>query len=104
MYTGLDLEKAFLSFWIIFILHVFAIIISKLLTAKQMRKSKILDIILHAVQNSNIPFPDKDWDVDNGTIGDHRARFKETLTEVNCVLSINFIFNSFLLLPLIYTG
>ena len=104
MYTGLDLEKAFLVFWIIFVFHVSSVIITKLLTAKQMRKSNILDIILHAVQNSNIPFADKDWDVDNGTIEDHRARFGKTLIEVNCVMAVNFFFNSLLLGPLIYTG
>ena len=69
-----------------------------------MRKSKILDIILHAAQNSNIPFPFKDWDVDNETIEDHRARFRTTLTEVNCVMAVNFFFNSLLLGPMIYTG
>ena len=69
-----------------------------------MRESNILDMILHAVQNSNIPFPYKDWDVDNGTIEEHRARFGATLTEVNCVMAVNFFFNSLLLGPLIYTG
>ena len=104
IYTGLDLGKAFLVFWIIFFLHVSAILITKLLTARHMRESNILDMILHAVQNSNIPFPYKDWDVDNGTIEEHRARFGATLTEVNCVMAVNFFFNSLLLGPLIYTG
>ena len=69
-----------------------------------MRESNILDMILHAVQNSNIPFPYKDWDVDDGTIEEHRERFRKTLTEVNCVILVNFFFNSLLLGPLIYTG
>ena len=69
-----------------------------------MRESNILYMILHAVQNSNIPFPYKDWDVDDGTIEEHRARFGATLTEVNCVMAVNFFFNSLLLGPLIYTG
>ena len=61
-------------------------------------------MILHAVQNSNIPFPFRDWDVDNGTIEDHRARFGAVLREVNSVMAVNFFFNSLLLVPLIYTG
>ena len=104
-YTGLDLYLAFLVFWIIFFLHISAILITKLLTVRSMRESaNILDKILHAVHNSNIPFPYKDWDVDDGTVEEHRGRFKATLREVNCVMVVNLFFNSLLLGPLIYTG
>ena len=69
-----------------------------------MRDSSILDMILHAVQNSNIPFPYKDWDEEEGTIEEHRTRFRTTLIEVISVTLVNFIFSSLLLVPLIYTG
>ena len=104
LYTGLDLYKAFLVFWVIFFLHISAILVTKLLTARNIRASNILNMILHAVQNSNIPFPYKDWDVDDGTIEEHRGRFRTTLMEVNSVMAVNFLFNSLLLGPMIYTG
>ena len=69
-----------------------------------MRDSSILDMILHVVQNSNIPFPYKDWDEEEGTIEEHRTRFRTTLIEVISVTLVNFIFSSLLLVPLIYTG
>ena len=104
LYTGPDLGNAFLVFWAIFLLHISSILITKFMTARPVRESNILDMILHAVQNSNIPFPFRDWDVDNGTIEDHRARFGAVLREVICVMAVNFFFNSLLLVPLIYTG
>jgi len=59
--------------------------------------------IIHCVENTSIPVPFKDWDVESGNIKDHRQRFKEVISEVFATFVVNKLVGFIMLVPLIWT-
>ena len=105
VYTVFTIGEYFQLFWIIFALHICCNIISKLFTSKQFRKeANLLQMLIHGIENCNIPLLWKDWDEDSGTVEDHIERFKSSNYEMFATFLVNFIFNAAMLLPLGCTG
>ena len=104
LYTGIDAGQAFGGFWLIIILHATAILVIKLITVEKFYKSNTLEIILHCLENCNIPQPWRDWDEGEGTVEEHKKRFSKVRREVVSTMAVNLLFNMVMLVPMIYTG
>ena len=84
--------------------HTISILLVKWFTVEQYKKSNFLCIIVHALENTNMPNAFVDWDVEGGTIQDHRERMGKVMKEMTATMLVNFGFNLSMLVPLCYTG
>ena len=80
------------------------IFIVKRATSSTFKKAGLIRQMIHALENTSIPVPYKDWDVDTGTDQEHRQRAREVVTEVLSTLVVNKVFGIIMLVPLMYTG
>ena len=46
----------------------------------------------------------RDWDMDDGSVEDHRRRHKKVMVEMTLTIFIRFIFQSMMLVPVVFTG
>ena len=46
----------------------------------------------------------RDWDMDDGSVEDHRQRHKKVMVEMTLTIFIRFIFQSMMLVPVVFTG
>ena len=104
LYTGLTLGNYFLLFLSIMIAQIIAIIVIKILTVNGLQLKNWFDLVIHGVENSNIPFPWKDWDEGGGDSAAYKKRFKQVNKEMLWTMLINFFFHLMLLVPLFFTG
>ena len=104
LYTGLSLHHYFLLFVLLYVLQTVAVFITKFIVVKEFRKINMIKQFAHSLENCGIVFPLQDWDVDHGTVEEHRQRFSKVNREVIVTMVVNFLFNFVLLVPLIYTG
>ena len=103
-YTGLGLRQYFLLFVLLYVLQTVAVFITKYIVVKEFRKINLIKQFAHSLENCGIVIPLQDWDVDNGTVEEHRERFRKVNREVIVTMVVNFLFNFVMLVPLIYTG
>ena len=68
------------------------------------READKLEKFLHVMENMSISFPVEDFDVLNGTEGEHRERFEKVNTEVLLTMLVNMLIHLLMLAPLWYTG
>ena len=80
------------------------IFIVKRATSSTFKKAELIRQMIHALENTSIPVPYKDWDVDTGTGQEHRQRVRKVVTEVLSTLVVNKVIGIIMLLPLMYTG
>ena len=104
LYTGLRLRQYFLLFVLLYVLQTVAVFITKYIVVKEFRKINMIKQFAHSLENCGIVFPLQDWDVDHGTVEEHRQRFSKVNREVIVTMVVNFLFNFVMLVPLIYTG
>ena len=104
LYTGLRLLHYFMLFVLLYVLQTVAIFITKFIVVKEFRKINMIKQFAHSLENCGIVFPLQDWDVDHGTVEEHRQRFSKVNREVIVTMVVNFFFNFVMLIPLIYTG
>ena len=104
LYTGIDAGQAFGVFWLTIILHATAILVIKLFTVEKFYKFNTLEIVLHCLENCNIPQPWRDWDEGAGTVEEHRTKYRRVRREVVSTMAVNLLFNMVMLVPMIYTG
>ena len=104
LYTGLRLPQYFLLFVLLYVLQTVAVFITKFIVVKEFRKINMIKQFAHSLENCGIVFPLQDWDVDHGTVEEHRQRFSKVNREVIVTMVVNFFFNFVMLVPLIYTG
>ena len=78
--------------------------ITKYKVVKKFRKMNLIKQFAHSLENWRIVIPLQDWDVDHGTVEQHRQRFSKVNREVIVTMVVNFLFNFVMLVPLIYTG
>ena len=104
LYTGIDAGQAFGLFWLTIILHATAIFVIKLFTVEKFYKFNTLEIVLHCLENCNIPQPWRDWDEGDGTVEEHRTKYRRVRREVVSTMAVNLLFNMVMLVPMIYTG
>jgi hypothetical protein len=53
------------------------LIIVKVLIAKNFKKINIVDMVVHALENCNIPGPWQEWDSTNGSVSEHREAHRQ---------------------------
>ena len=104
LYTGLPLGETFISYLVIMTLQLLVITVIKIKTVRNIKKEKYFNVLVHIVENINVPFPYKDWDTENLTV----AEFKEKLREVNIEMvwsyAITILVNMLMFMPFWWTG
>ena len=46
----------------------------------------------------------RDWDMDNGSVEDHKRRHKKVLVEMMLTIFVRFFIHAIMLVPVIFTG
>ena len=104
LYTGLALGETFISYLVIMTLQLLVITVIKIKTVRNIKKEKYFNVLVHIVENINVPFPYKDWDTEDLTV----AEFKEKLREVNIEMvwsyAITILVNMLMFVPFWWTG
>ena len=88
----------------IMVLQIIAIVIVKVLLVDGLKWKDWFDLLLHCLENGNIPFPWKDWDQDGGNLEDYRRRFRQVNKEMMWTMIVNLFFHLLLMTPLLVTG
>ena len=104
LYRGLSLQYYFFLFVLHYVLQTLAVFITKYIVVKEFRKINMIKQFAHSLENCGIVIPLQDWDVEHGTVEEHRERFSKVNREVIVTMVVNFFFNFLMLVPLIYTG
>ena len=106
LYTDYTLGEYFMWFWVILSVHTFVNILIKIATAEHFRRncSTLIEMIVHGLENTNIPIVWRDWDVDNGTIKDHKKRFQCVLKEMILTMIAKAVAHGIMLLPILGSG
>ena len=104
VYTGLTMGGYFFLFLAIMVVQIFAIIIVKVLSVDGLKWKDWFDLVLHCLENSNIPFPWRDWDQGGGNLYEYRRRFKNVNKEMMWTMIVNLFFHLLLMTPLLFTG
>ena len=64
----------------------------------------IFEMIVHSLENVNIPTVWRDWDVDKGTHKDQKRRRTKVLLEMVLIMVVRSVFHALMILPVILTG
>ena len=104
LYTGFSLANYFILFFMITMIQAVSIFIMKRVTSPSFKKAGLIKQMVHALENTNIPVPFKDWDVGSCAVEEHRARMTEIVKEVVTTFIINKVIGLIMLVPLIWTG
>ena len=104
IYTGIDLSTAFIFFWIHLVIQTMIILVARLLTCKRFRQIEIFSQLVHSLDSINIPDVYQDWDAGQGDVEDYKKQFKSVMKEMGAMVTIQWVSNICLLIPLIYTG
>ena len=104
-YTYFTMEQYFMYFWVILGLQSLLIIILKAVINWQIfKKQHWLDLMMHALENSHVPFPMEDWDELKGDVKEHEIRAAKVMIEMASVMFVNLVTNAFFLSPMIILG
>ena len=103
-YTGLTLGQTFIAFIVLFYFHLMAIIAVKIFNAVRIKNLTKLELLRHCIENMNIPVPYEDFDVGGGEISDYRERRRKVNREMFWLMMVNFVVNTLMMTPLIYTS
>ena len=102
LYTRFSLFTYFVAFWIIHFCQIFVICFFDKLWFKRGSSSvSLCRTLFNSIIKSHFPFPDNDWDVENGGCLDHIKRQRKNQTEFLILTAVNSIFNMALLTPLL---
>ena len=108
LFTGYSLAEYFTMFWIILLLHTYINILVKVAVSEHFRKfcsfKNSLEVIVHGIENTNIPTVWKDWDTDVGCVDDHRKRHRKVIIEMVLIMLARNVFHVIMLFPYFYTG
>ena len=104
LYTFFSLKTFFILFLALHVFQAVVIFILKRATSSNFKKAGLIRQMIHALENTSIPVPFRDWDVDTGTGQEHRQRVREVVTEVLSTLVVNKVIGIIMLVPLMYTG
>ena len=61
-------------------------------------------MIVHGLENANMPTVWQDWDMEKGSIGDHKRRQTRVILEMLLMMVVRAAFHALMLLPFIFTG
>ena len=104
LYTGLTFGQTSIAFLVLICVHLMAIMAVKIVTSDIMKKAGKLKLLRHCLENMNIAIPYEDFDFGEGEISDYRERRRKVNREMFWLIVVNFVVNTLMLTPLIYTG
>ena len=61
-------------------------------------------MIVHGLENANMPTVFRDWDMEKGSVKDHKRRQTRVLLEMLLMMVVRTAFHAIMLLPIIFTG
>ena len=61
----------------------------------------LLEWIVHGLENVNMPTVWRDWDMDKGSIEDHKNRRTRVLVEMVLMMVVRAVFHAVMVLPII---
>ena len=64
----------------------------------------MLEMLVHGLENANIPTVWRDWDMDQGDRNDHKRRQTRVILEMLMMMVVRAAFHSLMILPFIFTG
>ena len=68
------------------------------------KKLNLLDVFVHAVENTNLAYPVEDWDKQKGDVAHFRQKSREVWQEIFTTITINIFWAFIKLIPMFYTG
>ena len=69
------------------------------------RKCKsLLEWIVHGLENVSMPSVVRDWDMDKGSIEDHKRRRTRVFMEMLLIMIVRAVFHAVMVLPIILLG
>ena len=102
LYTLFTIQEYFIGFMITFMLNIcLQIVVKKCTNPKVFARSSWIDLIVHGISSTFIPYPMQEWDEEKGTVSDHRSRKDVVFKEMLASMMLNFAINLLLLTPLI---
>ena len=84
--------------------HAYFNLIIKIASSPKFRHATVLQMVIHAVECVSMPSVFRDWDMDEGSVEEHRCRQKKVVVEMTLTIIVRFIFQSVMLVPIVYTG
>ena len=103
LYTGLALGHTFIVFLGMMTLQLLAITVVKIRIAR--RQENWFNMLVHILENLNIPFPYKDWDTeDTLTVDEFKQRLREVNIEMAWTFVLNNVFSVLMFCPFWWTG
>ena len=94
----------FFWFGILSLVHSYFNLVIKVACSSKFRQSTVLQMIIHSVECLSMPSAFRDWDMDNGSVEDHKCRHKKVLLEMLLTIFVRFIIHAIMLVPVIFTG
>ena len=76
----------------------------KVACSTKFRQCTVLQMMIHSVECVSMPSIFRDWDMDNGSVEDHKWRHKKVLVEMMLIIFVRFIIHAIMLVPVIFTG
>ena len=61
-------------------------------------------MIVHGLENANMPTVWADWDMGKGMVKEHKKRQTRVLIEMVLIMGVRAAFHVLMLLPIIFTG
>ena len=104
LYTGLSLGHTFKVFLILMVLHLIAITVVKVNTVKKTKKESWFNFLVHVIENMNIPYPYKDWDIEDLTVAEFKQKLRGVNIEMAWTYVVNFIIHILMFCPFWWTG
>ena len=103
LYTCLALGQTFIVFLVMMTLQLMAITVVKIKTVR--RQEHWFNMLVHILENLNIPFPYKDWDTeDTLTVDEFKQRLREVNIEMAWTFVLNNVFSVLMFCPFWWTG
>ena len=59
---------------------------------------------MHGLENANMPTVWQDWDMEKGSVRDHKRRQTRVILEMLLIMVVRAAFHALMLLPIIFTG
>ena len=103
LYTGFTLKHTFYLFICSSLIHLIIILVIKWKFSFAF-KGINLEMLIHALENTNIAYNIKEWDSDKGSAAEHKTRMISNRNEGLALILASTIFNMFNLLPLVVLG
>ena len=61
-------------------------------------------MVIHGIENVNMPTVFRDWDLDKGSMADHKQKHTKALLEMKLIILVRAVFHAIMIIPIIFTG